>query len=214
MRTNKKTLRKALSFRLSSPSKMPGFSFALPAARCNNGSKLRKIPGSVCRSCYAHKGCYAKYKRVARVRNDNYSIVSRTKSLSSWARELSTFINATNQAAFRFHDSGDLVSFEYLCAIVGVVRNSPNCKFWLPTKEYALVDRFIKSFGSFPGNLCVRVSSPMVGQGPLFKYGCTSTVDSNSGFNCPVTDGKDNCNKHNCRACWNNNVANVNYHKH
>ena len=31
-------------------SKMPGLSYSLPAWECKTGSKLRKIPGSVCAS--------------------------------------------------------------------------------------------------------------------------------------------------------------------
>ena len=38
-------------------SKMPGLSYSLPAWECKTGSKLRKIKGSVCASCYALKGC-------------------------------------------------------------------------------------------------------------------------------------------------------------
>jgi len=43
---------------LSKPSKMPGPAFNLPAQACITGSKLVKIPGSVCSGCYALKGRY------------------------------------------------------------------------------------------------------------------------------------------------------------
>ena len=33
-------------------SKMPGLSYSLPAWECKTGSKLRKIKGSVCASCW------------------------------------------------------------------------------------------------------------------------------------------------------------------
>ena len=39
-------------------SKMPGLSYSLPAWECKTGSKLRKVKGSVCASCYALKGNY------------------------------------------------------------------------------------------------------------------------------------------------------------
>jgi hypothetical protein len=45
-------------------SKMPGLSYSLPAWECKTGSKLRKIPGSVCASCYALKGNYTRYKAI------------------------------------------------------------------------------------------------------------------------------------------------------
>ena len=44
---------------LSKPSKMPGFSYNLPAYKCITGVKLQKVPGSVCAGCYAMKGRYA-----------------------------------------------------------------------------------------------------------------------------------------------------------
>ncbi len=43
---------------LSKPSKMPGWSYGIPAKECKVGSKLAKIPGTVCHGCYALKGCY------------------------------------------------------------------------------------------------------------------------------------------------------------
>ena len=59
---------------LSKPSKMPGWAYGLPAAECKTGSKLAKIPGSVCNGCYALKGCYvfpvvqaAQYRRLEEI---------------------------------------------------------------------------------------------------------------------------------------------------
>ena len=36
---------------LSKPSKMPGWAYGLPAAECKTGSKLAKLPGTVCYGC-------------------------------------------------------------------------------------------------------------------------------------------------------------------
>ena len=41
---------------LSRTSKMPCESISLDARQCKTGSKLAKIPGSVCNGCYALKG--------------------------------------------------------------------------------------------------------------------------------------------------------------
>ena len=61
---------------LSKPSKMPGWAYGLPAKECKTGSKLVKIPGSVCHGCYALKGCYvfkvvqdAQYRRLKSIRS-------------------------------------------------------------------------------------------------------------------------------------------------
>ena len=47
---------KEITGSLTRTSKMPGLSYSLPAWECKTGSKLRKIKGSVCASCYALKG--------------------------------------------------------------------------------------------------------------------------------------------------------------
>ena len=43
---------------LSSPSKMPGYAYNLPAWECITGVKLQAVAGSVCAGCYAMKGRY------------------------------------------------------------------------------------------------------------------------------------------------------------
>ena len=43
---------------LSGPSKMPSYAWSISAKRCNIGSKLAKVEGSVCNKCYALKGRY------------------------------------------------------------------------------------------------------------------------------------------------------------
>ena len=43
---------------LSAPSKMPSYAWSISAKRCDMGSKLAKIEGSVCNKCYALKGRY------------------------------------------------------------------------------------------------------------------------------------------------------------
>jgi hypothetical protein len=56
---------------LSRPSKMPGWSYGLPAAECKTGQLLVDVVGSTCEGCYATKGCYvfpvvqaAQYRRL------------------------------------------------------------------------------------------------------------------------------------------------------
>ena len=45
--------------KLSNTSKMPCKSWGIPASSCKTGAKLRKVKGSVCSGCYAHKGAYS-----------------------------------------------------------------------------------------------------------------------------------------------------------
>ena len=43
---------------LSRPSKMPSFAWSISARRCQTGSKLVNVKGSVCEGCYALKNRY------------------------------------------------------------------------------------------------------------------------------------------------------------
>ena len=55
---------KKITYSLTRTSKMPGKSYSLPAWACQTGSKLRKIEGTPCFSCYALKGNYIRYPNI------------------------------------------------------------------------------------------------------------------------------------------------------
>ena len=81
---------------LSKPSKMPGWSYGLPAKECKTGSKLRLVKGSTCYGCYALKGCYvfavvqkAQYKRLASIKHP------------LWAGAMALLINSKKSDVFR-----------------------------------------------------------------------------------------------------------------
>ena len=70
---------KEITGSLSKPSKMPGHAYGLPAQECKTGSKLAKVKGSTCNSCYALKGCYvfkvvkaAQYKRLESIKGPRW----------------------------------------------------------------------------------------------------------------------------------------------
>ena len=197
---------------LSNTSKMNCKSYGIPAVTaCNVGGKLAKIPGSVCHGCYAAKGCYswqstktAQQKRLDAIDNPLWS--------------LAMIAMIGNDKWFRWHDSGDLQSYKHLQKIVLIAKTLPGCQFWLPTKEHALIKKYIRDNGAFPENLAVRVSGSMVdGKPPKVSAGIgTSTVytDQNkNGFTCKAPTQNGECRQ--CRACWDvKKFANVAYHKH
>ena len=47
---------------LSRPSKMPCYSWGIPAQSCITGGKLAAIQGSICQQCYALKGHFRRHK--------------------------------------------------------------------------------------------------------------------------------------------------------
>jgi hypothetical protein len=205
---------------LSNPSKMPGFSYGLPAAECKTGSKLRKVEGSTCSGCYALKGFYtmykavipAQYKRLATITDPRWSDAF-IELLQRKYRKLSG-----NARVFRWHDSGDLQSVEHFANICKVAAATPDIRHWLPTREYRIVADYRKSGGVIPANLTVRLSAHMVGGfAPTFPGLTVSTVSTDpntfpDAHSCPAPKQDNACGD--CRACWNPDVKHVDYHKH
>ena len=159
-------------------SKMPGLSYSLPAWECKTGSKLRKIKGSVCASCYALKGNYTRYKAIKAAQ---YVRLKKLKN-KTWITAMVTQIK--NQKWFRWHDAGDIQSLEHLEKIFAVCRLTPDTMHWMPTREA----QFLKTIdpATVPKNLIIRMSSHMVDQGPVKFWPWTSTVTSTGGASCPA----------------------------
>ena len=83
---------------LSEPSKMPGYSFSLPAiVTCPIGAKLAAIPGTPCSGCYALKGAYA-WKPVREAQARRYALVMQAIGdhvrAKGWINALSNFLDA------------------------------------------------------------------------------------------------------------------------
>jgi hypothetical protein len=202
---------------LSDTSKMPGFSWEIPAEECRIGSKLRKVEGTPCFYCYALKGFYVRYPSV------KIAQYKRLKALElgpEWVRLITDLISRKVDAKvpfFRWFGSGDIQSLEHLEMIVGVCRNLPEIAFWLPTREVPIVNAYqVKHPGPFPSNLNVRISGNMVnGNAPKLPH-CTqsvvSTRDRSDALTCQAPANAGHCGD--CRACWNPEVKNVNYHQH
>jgi hypothetical protein len=189
---------------LSRPSKMPGWSYGLPAAECKTGSKLVNVEGSTCEGCYATKGCYvfpvvqaAQYKRLESI------------SKPEWVDAMALLINSKRPDVFRWHDSGDVQDVAHLYKIFEVCELSPEKRHWLPTRE-AWTNEYLDQA---PGNLTIRFSMPMVDQEPAGSWLNTSTVVTTAGGRtCPAPDQGNICGD--CRACWDPSVKNVAYGKH
>ena len=187
---------------LSKPSKMPGWSIGLPAKECKTGGKLQKVKGSVCYDCYALKGCYvfkvvqqAQYRRLAAIKDPQ------------WVEAMAHLINSKRPRVFRWHDSGDVQDLEHLQKIYEVCRLTPSKRHWMPTREAWIKDHLQDK----PANLVIRLSSPMVDQGPVSSWPNTSTVVT-SGASCPAPKQNNECGS--CRQCWDSSIKNISYGKH
>jgi hypothetical protein len=197
---------------LSKPSKIPCHGYSISAKRCITGAKLRNVKGSICSICYALKGRYV----FSNVQNALERRFASMENLPSWIAAMTIVIGHYEKSGFfRWHDSGDLQSLEHLEAIVEIAKNLPNIKFWLPTREYAIIGAFYQKYGKFPENLTVRLSSYMIaGAAPILasRYGVQASGVHKDAFNCPAPKQGGKC--QDCRACWQRDTFNVNYKPH
>ena len=208
-----KTIKDALEYvgGLSAPSKMPSHAYGLSAKLCITGAKLAQVEGSTCFNCYALKGMYGDWNK-----NVQEAHVNRQEAIykPDWVHAMVFLITKKKMTYFRWHDSGDIQSFQHLLNIVSIAEQCPSVKFWIPTREKKFVNQYLRTFKDFPVNLIVRVSATMIDD-KAGEYAHTSTVHKKKdiiGFECsaPYQGGK--CLE--CRACWDKSVPNVSYKQH
>lgn len=207
----------AIAGTLSNPSKMPGRGYGLPARECAVGSRLRDVKGSVCEGCYALKGNY----QFGNVQRSQYARLDAIND-PAWVDAMVVLVTEAGDRWFRWHDSGDLQSLEHLQGIAEIARRLPRVRFWLPTREYAIVRAYLDAEGMPPANLTIRASAHMVdGKTPDALGVPTSGVHSdweaylatNPGARrCPAPEQGNAC--RNCRACWDSSISSVSYHLH
>ena len=200
---------------LSSPGKMPGYGWSISALRCNVGSRLVDVDGSVCEGCYALKGRY-RFGNVKDALENRYYAWANNREL--WVESMIYLMNHKKMAPhFRWFDSGDLQGREMIDDIAKVAIHSPRIRFWLPSKEYALVKDWLKD-NDCPENLIIRVSAPMMSQN-LNSFTFTSGVYCRENLHmvkkstiCPASWQENQCKD--CRKCWDDGIATVNYVGH
>jgi len=189
---------------LTQTTKMPCKSYSLPTEACQTGYLMAQIPGSICSKCYADKGNYRRFEHTIKPGQ-----FARLDSLVDphWVLAMVTSIGT--DPYFRWHDSGDLQGLWHLEKIADVAKQTPNCKHWLPTREYGIVKEYIEKHGALPDNLVVRLSAMYVDKPviiPASLQGVKNVTASNVhtitpiGQRCPSPDQGGACKD--CRACW------------
>lgn len=187
------------------------------------GSLLRKVEGSVCSRCYAHKGRYAfpAVQRKLQGRLDAYRALGDGGFVLVMSELLERVLPESlpePERCFRWFDSGDLQDLDMLIAVVVIAHLVPHVRFWLPTKERALVESWHRWAGAdaFPSNLVVRIAEPMIGRSPARRPANpirTSTVNAHKrtrgSWACPAHEQGNKCGD--CRACWSHAIRNVDY---
>ena len=191
---------KEITGSLTRTSKMPGLSYSLPAWECKTGSKLRKIKGSVCASCYALKGNYTRYKAIKTAQYDRLEKIKNSLWVSAMV------VQVKRQKYFRWHDAGDVQDLEHLNKIYSVCKLTPEVKHWMPTREAWIKNHLYNK----PENLVIRFSPPMIGQRNDSWPNSSMVVET--GATCPAPKQGNSCGD--CRACWDPLVKVVSYGKH
>ena len=191
---------KEITGSLTRTSKMPGLSYSLPAWECKTGSKLRKVKGSVCASCYALKGNYTRYKAIKAAQ------YVRLDSLKNSLWTAAMVAQVKRQKYFRWHDAGDVQDLDHLNKIFEVCSLTPDTKHWMPTREAWIKDHLDRA----PENLVIRFSPPMIGQRNETWPNSSMVVEENA--TCPAPSQGNSCGD--CRQCWDPTVKVISYGKH
>jgi len=195
---------------LGKPSKMPGFSTALSAARCVLGSILAGIEGTGCSNCYAARGNYL-YPDVKLGHERRYQALTNPLWTDGMVKLIGHYTDP-NDPYFRIHDSGDFQSVDHVLMWVEVAERLPWVEFWAPSREGKMIREAFVRVAAWPVNLVIRLSATMIGGKPPRTDLPTSTIDAGMGHGCPALKQDGKCGS--CRACWNPKVSNIDYHKH
>jgi hypothetical protein len=205
----------AITGGVTQTTKMPCKSYSLPTIACVTGFRMASVEGSICSHCYANKGNYVKYAF-----NVEPAQHARLVALSDplWVDAMVTLIG--QDKFFRWHDSGDIQSVEHLELIAAVCRATPDCKHWLPTREYGMVAAFVATH-DIPANLVIRLSAMFQDVDvkiPASLKGVQGIAASNVhkakpavGETCQAYSRQGKC--ADCRACWDR-TATVSYPLH
>ena len=227
--------------KLSNTSKMPSKSWSLPAwetclgARITDYDTNKPDVADACKGCYALTGAYM-FPNTIKAREHNVLDWQKT----DWVQAMVKLIGKAKY--FRWFDSGDVYAVALAEKITLVIRATPNCLHWLPTRAYkdtpirAVFNRMTTKYhyhkssyseaervdsGDYLPNAIIRYSSDSVnGKRLSNKMGLNSVIiQSESDFIpekgyalCRAYTRGGSCGD--CRACWSDKVDTVAYIYH
>lgn len=200
------------AIRISKTSKLGCLSWSLQALDTCPGSKSRDgtlVPA--CSGCYATTGNY-RYPNVIAPREHNRTDWERDE----WADDMVAAI--AKETHFRWFDSGDMYSVKLARKMLAVMRRTPWCKHWLPTRmhKFTKFQAIIRDMQALP-NVMVRPSSDDIdGTFTAGVHGSTiipNADDAPTGVTvCGAYSRDGKCGP--CRACWDKTVAVIAYPAH
>jgi len=199
--------------RFSKSSKMPCRSWSLQALdTCPASTKPDGELVDACKGCYATTGYYA-MGSVKAPREHNREDWKQSDWVDVMAAELD------NDRYFRWFDSGDLYSLALAEKVLEVMKRTPSCNHWLPTRmhKFEKFASILDTMNALP-NVVVRLSSDSVTGETVQGAANSSTIIptvSHSLPNMSVCEAYDRGGKcATCRLCWSKDVAVVAYPAH
>jgi len=193
--------------RLSVTSKLDGIkSWSLQAGTTCPGSK----DADACAGCYALSGNY-NFPNVKAIREYNKKDWTR----KAWVNDMVQALETSRY--FRWFDSGDIYSLSLANKIYDVMRLTPHCSHWLPTRMHKF-NKFMPILNAMKllDNVMVRFSSDSINgtytEGlhgsviiPTHDYPTVGKV-------CDAYQHEGKCSG--CRACWDKSVPLIAYPAH
>ena len=192
-----------MAVKLSFTSKMNGVpSWSLQAVDTCPGAKTKG--GALVEAC---KGCYARQGHYAMPNVQN----TRAFNKKDWQRDtwIDDMVSAIRDYRyFRWFDSGDVYCVELARKILEVVKRTPWCNHWLPTRSYKFpkIKAMLEEINAQP-NACVRYSSDRISSYDK-EHG---SVITRHGLLPGTTLCKANPTCGDCRACWDKSVKVIAY---
>lgn len=181
---------------------------------------LDTCPGSIsspgvlvdaCKGCYATTGNY-NYPNVKAPRLSNREDWQRIDWVSDMVQALQ------NDRFFRWFDSGDMYTLGLAEKILEVMRLTPWCSHWMPTRmhKFPKFSLVLQEMRSLP-NVSVRFSSDSVnGQFTKGLHGSVIVADPDQTTKamtlCRAYENAGKCSG--CRACWDRSVKVIAYPAH
>ncbi len=128
----------------------------MPIFTCPNCSECKKF-------CYDIRDIYT--------RGYNGNVMhARARNTAVWICAPETFFSEIRKALshrrknkfFRWHVGGEIPNYDYFCEMVNIAKDFPDFIFWTYTKNYAVVNQYVKEHGNnrdaIPGNLSIMFS--------------------------------------------------------
>lgn len=221
---------------LSAPSKMPGYSWSLPAITTCPRAVFG--PGAICGeskqhpSCYAKHGFYEMYECVKHAQQTRFEwtrdAIQTATGREEWIQTLARAIDLACQHGetyFRVHDSGDMFNGAYCQCWYFVCHKVSSVKFWIPTRSWQAphglpmhdpVMYWLRQLASLP-NVTVRPSALRFGEHAPNVVGLHAGTtaerpDIFTARQCPAHEQGNQCGE--CRTCWDDKHVPVSYRKH